>query len=221
MGHTQGATCPVLAMRAYISHCKVSKRTALFHFQSGRPLSSKALPSILQDQLHRYDHPSTHTQSLWFSNGSGMGRTPYIHHPKIRTMTQLGFHNVLPLVCIVCVCVCGVCVCVLCVCCVCVLCVCCVCCVCVYMVCCVLCRNEDFPCVYLCLDVVGREEVGDMLRYYRGLCTWCVVCYVHVHVMLLCDNNQKCCVQTCCPAFGSHLVLLNALHMCSVVTMVI
>ena len=107
--------------------------------------------------------------------------------------------------------------CVVCVCCVCVV---CVVCVCVYMVCCVLCRNEDFPCVYLCLDVVGGRRWGYVTRLQR--CVYMVCCVLcSVHVMLLYDNNHKCCVQTCCPAFGSHLVLLNALHMCSVVTMVI
>ena len=67
----------------------------------------------------------------------------------------------------------------------CVLCVCvyvwCVCCVCVYMVCCVLCRNEDFPCVYLCLDVVGREEVG--------------VCY---EITEVCVHGVLCAMQCTC-----------------------
>ena len=37
---------------------------------------------------------------------------------------------------------------------------------------------------------------------------------VYVHVMLLCDNNQKCCIQTCCPAFGSHFVLCTTHMQC-------
>ena len=76
--------------------------------------------------------------------------------------------------------------------------------------------------MYLCFDVmgeVGRVEVG-ICYEITEVCVYIVCCVLcRVHVMLLCDNNQKCCVLTCCPAFGSHLVLLYAL-MCSVVTMV-
>ena len=61
MGHTRGTTCPVSAMEAYLNHCQRSKQVALFHSHSGRPLSSRALWSILRDLLHRLGHDSTHT----------------------------------------------------------------------------------------------------------------------------------------------------------------
>ena len=52
VGSTGGATCPVSAMQAYLNHCQESHQTALFHFQTGRPLSSRAMQSILRDLLH-------------------------------------------------------------------------------------------------------------------------------------------------------------------------
>ena len=53
VGSTGGATCPVSAMKAYLNHCQKSHQTALFHFQTGRPLSSRAVRSILRDLLQQ------------------------------------------------------------------------------------------------------------------------------------------------------------------------
>ena len=66
VGSTGGATCPVSAMEAYLNHCRESHQTALFHFQTGRPLSSRAMRSILRDLLHRLGHDSSqyNTHSL-------------------------------------------------------------------------------------------------------------------------------------------------------------
>ena len=68
----------------------------------------------------------------------------------------------------------------------------------------------------LTLSLFGREASrtwicgNEIMEVCVCVCV-CVLC-VYVHVMLLCDNNQKCCVQTCCPAFGSHFVLCTT-HM--------
>ena len=66
VGSTGGATCPVSAMEAYLNHCRESHQTALIHFQTGRPLSSRAMRSILRDLLHRLGHDSSqyNTHSL-------------------------------------------------------------------------------------------------------------------------------------------------------------
>eukprot|EP00731_Ephydatia_muelleri_P000990 Em0001g990a len=59
VGSTGGATCPVSAMEVYLNHSQESHQTALFHFQTGRPLSSRAMRSILRDLLHRLGHDSS------------------------------------------------------------------------------------------------------------------------------------------------------------------
>eukprot|EP00731_Ephydatia_muelleri_P033672 Em0035g9a len=50
MGYTHRASCPVMALRAYFQNCTAPPRAALFHFHTGRPLTSRA---ILKDLLLR------------------------------------------------------------------------------------------------------------------------------------------------------------------------
>ncbi|KAL5496391.1 hypothetical protein EMCRGX_G012664 [Ephydatia muelleri] len=66
MGYTHRASCPVMALRAYFQNCTAPPRAALFHFHTGRPLTSRAMRAILKDLLLRggYNTPQYNTHSL-------------------------------------------------------------------------------------------------------------------------------------------------------------
>eukprot|EP00731_Ephydatia_muelleri_P036952 Em0362g2a len=66
MGYTHRASCPVMALRAYFQNCTAPPRAALFHFHTGRPLTSRAMRAILKDLLLRggYNTPNTTHTSL-------------------------------------------------------------------------------------------------------------------------------------------------------------
>ena len=66
MGHTHRASCPVVALQAYFEDCKAPPGSSLFHFQTGRPLTSRAMIAILRDLLLRggYDTSKYNTHSL-------------------------------------------------------------------------------------------------------------------------------------------------------------
>ncbi|KAL5515947.1 hypothetical protein EMCRGX_G001197 [Ephydatia muelleri] len=51
MGFTHRASCPVMALRAYFQNCTAPPRAALFHFHTGRLLTSRAMRAILKDLL--------------------------------------------------------------------------------------------------------------------------------------------------------------------------
>ena len=46
MDHTHRASCPVVALQAYFIHCKAPPGSSLFHFQRGRPLTSRAMRAL-------------------------------------------------------------------------------------------------------------------------------------------------------------------------------
>ena len=66
MGHTHRASCPVVALQAYFEDCKAPPGSSLFHFRTGRPLTSRAMRAILRDLLLRggYDTSKYNTHSL-------------------------------------------------------------------------------------------------------------------------------------------------------------
>ena len=157
-----------------------------------------------QDSLHPPSKDED-DDTAWLSQRTANILT---HFPIASALDLHPMHTRVPPPCMHCVCVWCVCMCG----------VCCVC-VCTWCVVCYAGIKISHVCTYV-LMLWGGRRWGYVTRLQR--CVYMVCCVLcSVHVMLLCDNNQKCCVQTCCPAFGSHLVLLNALHMCSVVTMVI
>ena len=47
MDHTHRASCPVVALQAYFEDCKAPPGSSLFHSQTGRPLTSRAMRAIL------------------------------------------------------------------------------------------------------------------------------------------------------------------------------
>ena len=67
MGHTHRASCPVAALQAYFEHCKAPPGASLFHFQTGCPLTSRAIRAILRDLLLKsgYNTSKYNTHSLW------------------------------------------------------------------------------------------------------------------------------------------------------------
>ena len=83
VGCTGGKTCPVVTMQAYLNHCRASKHAALFHFQSGQPLSSRTLRSDLEDLLHRLGYKSSqyNTHSLWIGQQLQQHRQDSLHLP--------------------------------------------------------------------------------------------------------------------------------------------
>ena len=66
VGHTHCASCPVVALQAYFEDCKAPPGSSLFHFQTGRPLTSQAMRAILRDLLLRCGYGTTNynTHSL-------------------------------------------------------------------------------------------------------------------------------------------------------------
>ncbi|KAL5463980.1 hypothetical protein EMCRGX_G032933 [Ephydatia muelleri] len=66
MGYTHRASCPVMALRAYFQNCTAPPKAALFHFHTGRPLTSRAMRAILKDLLLRggYNTSKYNTHSL-------------------------------------------------------------------------------------------------------------------------------------------------------------
>ena len=64
--NTHRASCPVMALRAYFQNCTAPPRAALFHFHTGRPLTSRAMRAILKDLLLRggYNTSQYNTHSL-------------------------------------------------------------------------------------------------------------------------------------------------------------
>ena len=53
MGYIHRASCPVMALRANFENCTAPPIAALFHFHTGRPLTSRAKRAILKDLLLR------------------------------------------------------------------------------------------------------------------------------------------------------------------------
>ncbi|KAL5497449.1 hypothetical protein EMCRGX_G013922 [Ephydatia muelleri] len=63
MGYTHRASCPVMALRAYFQNCTAPPRAALFHFHTGRPLTSRAMRAILKDLLLRGGYNTSHNNT--------------------------------------------------------------------------------------------------------------------------------------------------------------
>ena len=81
----------------YFGNCTAPPRAALFHFHTGRPLTSRAMRAILKDLLLRggYDTSKYNTHSLRI--GAATAAVPStIHHPAAGKMEQHCLHHLHP-----------------------------------------------------------------------------------------------------------------------------
>ena len=85
MGLTGEVCCPVLTMKSYLKCCHAKPGTSLFHFTSGRPLSSRRLQSTLRSLLRciGYD-PGTHSFRIGAATAAAIAVLP------TETIKQLG-----------------------------------------------------------------------------------------------------------------------------------
>ena len=88
MGLTGDVCCPVLTMKSYLKCCHAKPGAPLFHFASGRPLSSQRLRSTLRSLLRRigYDPRNFNTHSFRIGAATAAARAGL----PTETIKQLG-----------------------------------------------------------------------------------------------------------------------------------
>eukprot|EP00731_Ephydatia_muelleri_P003033 Em0001g3033a len=91
MGYTHRTSCPVMALRAYFENCTAPPRAALFHFHTGRPLTCRAMRTILKD-LHYCSGVGT-TPPNTTPTVSGLGQQQQQHKQASHHLPSSGWED--------------------------------------------------------------------------------------------------------------------------------